>query len=228
MNTCTMLVCVLESYEVVKRQVQYWKSLNFPEGFEIMMMDDGSKPPIKVDTNGLKCKFTLIREKENIPWEHTYKKNHLVKDVIKTDAILFVPIDHMISQSIVDLAVNLPEPENVRVYFPRQKAILDEQGNLTQDFRQLRLHGMREYCDMEQRTLKSVPAACDICLMRRRTWLLCGGYKGGRGSDVLLYRRMMAETVTYEGPTLYCWPFARISANNDLFHHLYHKAMGYH
>lgn len=47
---CSLIIPVLESYEAVRRQILYMNSLNLPDDFEVIIVDDGSRPPIMAQT----------------------------------------------------------------------------------------------------------------------------------------------------------------------------------
>jgi len=61
MIKCSIIFNVLKSYEVIKRQVLLYERI-LPDNFEVIFVDNGSKPEIKIP-KGLKKKLVLCIQK---------------------------------------------------------------------------------------------------------------------------------------------------------------------
>lgn len=134
---------VLNSHEIVRRQVLHYEKMGVPEDTEIIFVDDGSDPVIEIKTD-LK-NFTLIHTNDFRPWTWPCARNAGAK-IAKGEYFVMVDLDHIISKDFVTLVHNF-NGDFIRVN--REFAVLDEEGNLTQDRDILRAYGLPDNYDIK-------------------------------------------------------------------------------
>jgi len=114
----SVIISVFESYEIVRRQLLHFKKMNLP--FEVIIVDDGSNPPIEGAT---------IRTNSKIRWNVGEARNMGAK--IATGEYLFMTdIDHIISKEAIEDALKF---NGNKMIFRRQIGVLDENGDVIQD-----------------------------------------------------------------------------------------------
>lgn len=122
------MISVLNSHEIVRRQILHFKKMNLPDDIEIIFMDDGSNPPLSFPDCGLK-NFNIYPTNEKRPWTGCLARNKGAK-VAHGTYLLMTDIDHILTRPLIDAVYSF---EGDRMGFPRFFAILDEEGNFTQD-----------------------------------------------------------------------------------------------
>lgn len=132
----SIVISILNSHEVVRRQIKYFKSLDLPDDAEIVFIDDGSDPPLKFDTPE---NLRIYPSGDFRPWTMACGRN-LGAQIAQGEFLLMTDID---------LIVPLPAIEAVRkfngdkmTFANRTIAVLDENGQITQDLDILREHGL--------------------------------------------------------------------------------------
>jgi glycosyltransferase involved in cell wall biosynthesis len=130
---------VLNSHEIVKRQLLHYGKLGLPDDVEVIIVDDGSEPEIKeiVDTTGLNFNFTLYETHDKRPWTQPAARNFGAR-MAKGEYCIFTDIDHIVTKKVVEEAIN-PKADVIR--FRREVAVLDENGNFVQSMNELRKWG---------------------------------------------------------------------------------------
>ena len=114
----SVVISVFESYEIVRRQLLHFKKMNLP--FELIIVDDGSNPPIEGAT---------IRTNSKIRWNVGAARNMGAK-IAKGEYLFMTDIDHIISKEAMEDALNFT---GNKMIFRRQIGVLDEDGNVIQD-----------------------------------------------------------------------------------------------
>jgi hypothetical protein len=116
---------VLNSHEVVRRQILYWERMGLPDDVEIIIMDDGSDPPLEFDTDVV----TIHQTHETRKWTSSVARNRGAK-IAKGRNLLMADLDYIIpKQAIMDVR----EFTGQKIHFKREFGVLDENGNFTQD-----------------------------------------------------------------------------------------------
>ena len=218
---CSVIFPVLESYEVVRRQIR-WMERIFPKDWEAVIVDDGSMPPIVFcgrTTLNLKIVYSLNFS----PWGQAPATN-LGASVAEGDYIWGCAIDHMVSREAVEV---LSKFDGDKMVFPRMQAVLDEDGDLCMDPDVLKEYGAE---GVEDRIGKIFGAGFGIFVLKREHWERLGGYHprfGGKygGDDVDINHRYgdlvkqgLATRHTV-GPPMYCYPNPRYD-KKAVFHTL--------
>ena len=65
------IIPVLNSHEIVRRQILWWNRMNLPDDVEIIIVDDGSDPPLEADTEVAR----IYRTHDTRPWTWALARN---------------------------------------------------------------------------------------------------------------------------------------------------------
>lgn len=122
----SIIVPVLNSHEIVRRQLQYFTDMPFSWNSEVILIDDGSKPEIP---GGDPRIVRVIRTHDDRPWTQPIARN-IGARFAEGENLLFTDIDHIIPKETIEFAENCPYDY---ARFRREIAVLDENGKFTQD-----------------------------------------------------------------------------------------------
>ena len=160
----SIIVTILDSHEVVRRQILHYRKMVLPSNMEIIFMDDGSEPPIV--GNGLK-NFNIYPTYDKRPWSGHVARNSGARKALG-DYLLFMDIDYILPKESINF---LMEFNGDRTLFTREFGILDEAGEFTQDLKVLRSYGLKRKYDTNAWTHRSVFA------MRQELFWEMGGFR---------------------------------------------------
>lgn len=235
----SIIIPILNSHEIVRRQVLHFEKMNLPDDVEIIMVDDGSDPPIEVNTT-LK-NFTLLKTNDTRPWTWPLARNKGAKQA-KGEYFIMADLDHIISREFVDATRNFTG-DHIRIN--REFAILDEEGNLTQDHEVLKQYGLSEK-RLREKGVAMPPHRNQFAMHKDLYWKM-GGFREDRigmpypqredGDFAKLWRQLYEkgevrdfdDVVGYEHrPVLYMFPNGKYCGDVDhnpfgLFHTLSRK-----
>ncbi len=224
----SIIIPVLDSHEVVRRQLLYLERNGLPDDTELIIVDDGSEPPIENTSN---LPVQILRTNDKRPWTWALARNAGAKRAVG-ERLLMYDLDHIATPTLIDFARTCQDP---CVHFERQLAILDENGVLTQDRAVLIEYGM-----LPKRPLRVESHHNSFVICRELFWEL-GGYREDRlgrsypqGEDSILWGRWVkyrdaAGLVEHPTPpTLYAFPMGRWCGDVDynpkgMFHSLSRK-----
>lgn len=131
----SIIIPILNSHEIVRRQVLHFERMGLPDDVEIILVDDGSTPPIEVKTD---LPLTLIHTNDFRPWTWPLARNAGAK-IAKGEYFIMVDLDHIVTKDFIDKVRNFTG-DHIRVN--REFAVLDENGVLTQDLETLQAYGL--------------------------------------------------------------------------------------
>ena len=214
---CSIIYNVLESYEVVRRQILYMSRI-VPRDWEVIIVDDGSVPPITIEKpDSLDLKIIYTHDER--PWTQGIARN-LGALKARGQYLWMLDIDHMISVEAIEA---VKEFTGTKMVFRRIKAVLDENGNLCQDPKILKEYGCPDrYLEGDH------GAGWNIFAMRRDLFIMTGGYVEVSGYGIedvdfserfgqeLRKRKLPLHTV---GPPIYIYPAPREDVK-QIFHSL--------
>lgn len=235
----SIIIPVLNSHEVVRRQVLHFEKMGLADDVEIIMVDDGSEPPIEVHTT-LK-NFRLIHTNDFREWTWPLARNRGAREARGTYFIM-ADLDHIIPRSFIDITRSFIG-DHIRIN--REFAVLDENGNLRQDKEILLAYGLTE----ERLNGKGVvmPPHRNQFAMHKDLYWKMGGFREDRigkpypqredGDFAKLWRQLYEkgeirdfdDLIGYEHrPILYMFPNGKYCGDVDynpfnLFHTLSRK-----
>lgn len=229
----SIIISILNSHEIVRRQLLHFKKMDLPDDVEIIFIDDGSDPPLIYD-NGLR-NFIIYPTNDKRPWTVELARNKGAR-VAEGKYLLMTDIDYIIPRDAIESALNLKED---KMRFKRQFGVLDENGDFTQDFDVLRFYGLLESRIQERGT--NLPPHPNNFVMRKETFWMLGGYREdlvereypNKGDTYFkrewanAYEKGKVTMCDYR-PTLYMFPNGQFCGDVDynpfgLFHDLTRK-----
>ncbi|MHC4620780.1 MAG: glycosyltransferase family 2 protein [Planctomycetota bacterium] len=230
----SIIVSVLNSHEIVRRQILHYEKMDMPDDVEILFMDDGSDPPLTSDTK-LK-NFHIHATNDFRPWSVGVARNTGAK-LARGEYYLMSDIDYVISREAIE-AVRHFTGQKMR--FRRQFGVLDPDGNFTQDFETLKEYGLLPE-RIEKKGAHLPPHPNNFAIRKDIFWML-GGYDEKKMdlpypkcTDDSGFKRRWAkarergEVVESDRrPTLYMFPTGQFCGDVDynpfgLFHELSRK-----
>ena len=161
----SIIIPVLESHEIVRRQLLYLSRLiryNQFTDLEVFFIDDGSEKPIvdyinkgddfyfyKIRENLFRCyteNFYIFETHDKQPWSQPRAKNSVSK-IIHGEYMLTTDIDHILTAEALE---NLLTQDFDKMIFSRKYGYLDYDGTLfTERDKLLSLGYKNEYIDIE-------------------------------------------------------------------------------
>jgi glycosyltransferase involved in cell wall biosynthesis len=221
----SIVVPVLNSHEIVRRQLLHFAQigLNDLTDVEVIVVDDGSDPPIQVPECPLH-RFTLLATHDTRPWTSAVARNVGARAAVG-EYLIVVDVDHILSRDLIDRCRALTED---RMGFLREYGMLDDQGVFTQDSAALVDFGLPE--------ARSKGAGLHIgyhtnqyCIRRALFWDL-GGYREDVVYDLpypqpvdKLFKRAFDDRITagtatqcINRPTIYMFPSGQHCAGGDV------------
>lgn len=219
----SIIIAVLDSHEAVVRQLIHFSKMPLPHNVELIIMDDGSNPPLR----GCTCcnyKLKIIATHDTRPWSQPCARNAGAK-VAKGEYLLMTDIDHVLSKESVYAALDF---DGDKMMFPRKWGILDITGCLDRNLEVLARYGL-SLALYDKRGL-SAGSHPNTFVMRKSIFEELGGYDesycgkyGGDDVDFskrygkLHYAGRVARHVM--GPPIYVFPDPRKDAMR-IFHTL--------
>lgn len=136
----SIVIPVLNSHEIVYRQLLHYQMMDLPDSVEIIFVDDGSEPTLlSVRLPELK-NFKIIETHDKRPWTWAIARNKGAIDA-SGEYLLMADIDYIIPKEAIADALSLKED---RMNFRREFGILDENGVLSQNIDDLKKYGLTE------------------------------------------------------------------------------------
>jgi Glycosyl transferase family 2 len=138
MKRLSLIVNVLESYEVVRRQLLHLDRVLTPE-CELILVDDGSVPSLEATCQGVSKRFAFVLHCTNDrrPWTQPRARN--IGARLATSAkFLFFDIDHIVTSSVIWESLQFAGD---KLHWLRSPAILDDHGSVITDPNVLKSYG---------------------------------------------------------------------------------------
>lgn len=225
---CSIIISVLESYDVVNRQIQHFDRI-LPEDWELILMDDGSDPVI-IDELAEKypAAFSIVANRNNffifetnenkIPWHQPQARNEGA-ELANGEYLFFTDIDHVLTKEAIQ-SVNDSMPFH-KMVFPRTWAVLNPDGRINQDTEVLKTYGLKD------ELIGKVTGHANTFAMPKEIFLQCPylekfqGFYGGDDVQQSKDYGMLARAngwQTLKGEMIYVYPDPR--NNFEDFHGL--------
>jgi hypothetical protein len=222
--SCSLVISVLESYDIVRRQCRHFKAI-VPDNWEVILLDDGSRPPLGIPSDRPRA-LTLVYTRNFARWTQPIARN-LGARLARGKFLFFTDIDHIVSPEAIAAARGF---DGSRMLFPRAFAVLDEDGQVRRDPDSLRALGWTDADD--DRPERGERVHQNTFAIRREVFLdaMQGGYDeslcaAGRygGDDVDFNQRYRQLVVAGKvqpdvlGPEIFVYPDP---ASSTQFHSL--------
>jgi glycosyltransferase involved in cell wall biosynthesis len=173
----SVIVSVLNSHEIVRRQLAHFERMGVPDNVEIIYLDDGSDPPLSIIETSLK-NYRVVRTPNPKPEGNIFVDGrvsiarNMGARLAQGEFLLMTDIDYIIREADIEAGCNMKYDKQS---FRRQFGVLLEDGTVTQDMDTLRRYGLLESRIRERGTLMS-PHPNNF-IMRKSTFLDIGGYR---------------------------------------------------
>jgi len=162
----SIIIPALNSHEVVRRQLLWWGRMDLPDDVEIILVDDGSDPPIE-DTVGVK-NLRILQTHDTRPWTWALARNLGAREA-QGVLLLMVDLDHILPR---DTILSARECDADRMGFKRHFGVLDESGQFTASPTILLQYGLQP-----SRLKKRLTPHANMFCMRRDVFFELGGYR---------------------------------------------------
>lgn len=166
----SVIVSVLNSHEIVRRQILHWRKMDLPDDVEVIYLDDGSVPPL-VRPDWAPRNLIIRATNDFRPWTVELARN-LGARIARGDNLLMTDIDYIIPRESIEAGRNLKyDKEGLK----RQLGVLDEFGEVTQNLDVLRKYGLLESRAFHKGTY--LPPHPNNFIMRKEVFWELGGYR---------------------------------------------------
>lgn len=229
----SIIIPVLNSHEIVRRQLAHFRRIGLPDDTELIVVDDGSDPPLDYAAGGLPLRIIATHDKR--PWTWALARNRGAREA-RGKYLLMTDVDHIICRPLLDFVRGF---NGQKVQFKREFGAINPDGTFTQDYQVLMSYGLPE------RRLKDkgvfVPPLPNNFAMRADVFWALGGYREDlvelpypQGEDRLFKAAWHKWRVEGKGevdkyrPTIYMFPCGQFCGDVDynpqgLFHDLSRK-----
>lgn len=182
----SIIIPVLNSHEVLRRQLLYYAQMGIPSDTELIIVDDGSDPALALTVfagHGLQVSFTdgawcgpsangqirvrLLETHDRRPWTWALARNAGAR-IARGEYLLMYDIDHIVPKYAIDF---IRKTDAIKVQFVREFGVLDEEGKLTQERSVLEAYGLPKDVSLAHGPLPNNFA------MRRDVFWELGGYR---------------------------------------------------
>jgi glycosyltransferase involved in cell wall biosynthesis len=171
----SIVISVFNSHEIVRRQIAHWKNLNIPDDVEILLMDDGSTPPLEGALKNLRIipVGNPRNDSDGIFYDGRVSiARNLGAKLAQGEFLLMTDIDYIITKENIEAARNMKYD---KARFKREMGVLLEDGSVTQDLDTLRQYGLMEE-RIKSRGVQISPHPNNF-IIRKTTFLEIGGYR---------------------------------------------------
>lgn len=231
----SIIIAVLNSHKVVIRQLRHFKHMPLPKDTELILMDDGSEPPITFNVGMDNISLHYTNDKR--PWTQGLARNKGAK-IARGEFLFFTDIDHIITKEALDAVRRF---DGDKMVFRRYFGIFDRQGNILSDRNTILAFGLDPIRYKRRRLSAGVHG--NTYAIRKTIFEMMGGYDrkycesrfhvGGQFmSEERDFNRRWARLSDagkvkeqVMGPRIYCYPVSKFRADGDnnpggLFHSL--------
>lgn len=231
----SIIIAVYNSHQVVIRQLRHFKGMPLPSDVELILVDDGSDPPLNYNPGVRWLKTYFTNDKR--PWTQGLARN-LGAEKSSGEYLFFTDIDHIIPKAAVDAARVF---DGDKMVFRRYFGLLDRRGNIVKDTKSVLEFGLDPWRFRRRGLSGGVHG--NTYVIRRSLFDKLGGYDrrfcesgfhvGGphmseeRDFNRRFYRLCTSGHAQVEvfGPNIYVYPTSKFHATRDnnphgLFHGL--------
>lgn len=149
----SVIITVLDSHEIVRRQLLYFDEI-LPNGTEVVLIDDGSRPPIEPGKHNFP--LTFYRTNDFRPWTQAKARMKGI-NLSTSDRLVCVDIDHIVTKELISFVMN---SNYDFIKFRRKFAVLDEVGRLQADKETIMAYGVPAARINKRRLRVNPPGNC--------------------------------------------------------------------
>jgi glycosyltransferase involved in cell wall biosynthesis len=160
----SLVIPVLNSHEVVRRQLLHFEKMVLHDDTEIILVDDGSDPPIENTSNR---PIIIHRTNDTRPWTWALARNAGAR-IASGEYLLMYDLDHIVPAYAINF---IRAFQGLKVQFVRDFGVLDEHGDLKTDRKTLTEYGLPETSG------KGIGPLPNNFAMRRDLFWELGGYR---------------------------------------------------
>ena len=173
----SIIVSILNSHEIVRRQILHFEKMGLYDDVEILYMDDSSNPPLKSDTSLKNFKIIPV----NNPKPRTDGKfydgrvsiaRNMGARLAQGEFLLMTDIDYIITKECIEAGRNMAFDKQ---RLKREFGVILEDGTVTQDMDVLKKYGLTEE-RIKNRGVKISPHPNNF-IMRKSKYFEMGGYR---------------------------------------------------
>lgn len=124
----SIIIAILDSRWIVKRYLRHFKRMDLPDDIEIILMDDGSDPPLCFPDHEVQ-NLNIYPTGNKKPWTQPCARN-LGAKIALGKYLLMTDIDHILSKEAIMAARDF---DGDKMNFPRYFAVLNRGGKIIQD-----------------------------------------------------------------------------------------------
>jgi predicted glycosyltransferase involved in capsule biosynthesis len=141
MVALSLVVAVLDSHEVVRRQLLHLERIMMPE-CELILVDDGSVRPLAqvCDSVEKSFGFRLHCTNDRRPWTQPKARNVGAR-LSRASKLLFFDIDHIVTRNVLKACLDY---SGDKMHWIRRPGVLSEEGAIVTDQRVLLEHGLAD------------------------------------------------------------------------------------
>lgn len=172
----SIVIPVLNSHEVVRRQLLHFSTMVWHGDTELIIVDDGSHPPLyrnwgicqammAADRSGLKVTIQMTNDAR--PWTWALARNIGARMAVG-EYLLMYDVDHIVPAYAIDFIRHF---DGLKVQFVRDFGVLDENGKLKTDRETLTEYGLPPNVG------KGIGPLPNNFAMRRDLFWELGGYR---------------------------------------------------
>jgi len=134
----SIVVPVLNSHGIVRRQIVHYKRMNLPDDIEIIFIDDNSDPPLRGNINTRRLRnFHIYPTGDTRPWTIACARN-LGAKIAQGEYIFNTDIDHILPYKAIMEGYKFTGD---KLMFEREYGILDNKGMIRQSHNFLLKYG---------------------------------------------------------------------------------------
>jgi len=226
----SIIIPVLDSHEVFKRQCLHFERMGIPDDTEIIIVDDDSDPPLEYRGP---LPLTIVPTHEPRPWTWALARNKGAR-AAQGRVLLMFDLDHIVCRDLIDFVRGF---DGEKVQFKREFAVLLEDGTFSQGVPDLVDYGW-PIGRLEKKGLR-IPPHPNMFAMRADIFRALGGYREDmvdrgypQGEDSDFKRRWHNSVVAGQWqvsthrPTIYTFPTGKLVGHDvdfdpkGLFHKL--------
>jgi hypothetical protein len=208
----SVIISVLDSHEIFRRQLLYFKRMRLPKSVEVIIMDDGSVPALEATVSFRN--LHIIPTGDFRDWTQACARN-LGARIALGEYLLMTDIDHIISKEAIEFMLGFTGDKAI---FRRVFGMLNAEGKLETDVDKLLMHGM------PNKYAKVVPPRAGVHTntfgMKKTVYMdldgyhprYCGISNGSNHGDKRFFKKYldgMRDGICKKqeiGPDIYVWP----------------------